>query len=168
MTRPGNIQLIRNKKQHVKKAEAPHSAVHTKNVADQILQLENMVSQNNPYVRTIIRTNAKAPCIILYTDEQLADLQNICCTGHSILGVDKTYNLCDMHITVTCYKQLSVTRQQTDVHPIFIGPIYIHDNSDFESYCHFFNTLKMKLCGSSLNSLVIGSDDERALVKAVP
>ncbi|KAH3786238.1 hypothetical protein DPMN_164344 [Dreissena polymorpha] len=38
--------------------------------------------------------------------------------------------------------------------------------SDFESYCHFFHTLKIKICGSSPHSLVIGSDDERAVVKA--
>ncbi|XP_060592163.1 uncharacterized protein LOC132746904 [Ruditapes philippinarum] len=72
-----------------------------------------------------------------------------------------------MHVTVTCYKQLSVNRQRTDEHPVFLGPIYLHDNSDFESYCQFFNHLKMKLCSSPLDRLVIGSDDERALVKAI-
>ena len=65
--------------------------------------LENMVSENHTFVRSIIRDNNKTPCIALYSDEQISDLKNICCTGHSILGVDKTFNLCEMHVTVTCY-----------------------------------------------------------------
>ncbi|XP_053376475.1 uncharacterized protein LOC128547528 [Mercenaria mercenaria] len=165
-TRPTGLQQIRDKKKNMTKTNGQHSSSR-KNVADHILNLENMVSNNHSYVRSIIRNNGKTPCIILYTDEQMTDLQNICCQGHTVLGVDKTFNLCDMHVTVTCYKQLSVNRQRTDDHPIFIGPIYLHDNSDFESYCHFFYHLKMKLCSSPLDKLVIGSDDERALVKAV-
>jgi hypothetical protein len=86
-----------------------------------------------------------------HLDEQLADLHNFCCQGHTVIGTDKTFNLCDMFVTVTCYKQLSVNRQRTDEHPIFMGPIYLHDKSDFESYCHFFYHLKMKLCSFLYN-----------------
>ena len=91
----------------------------------------------------------------------------MCCTGQTVLGVDKTFNLCDMHVTVTCYKQLSVIRQRTGQPPIFIGPVFVHDNSDFESYCHFFHHLKMKLVDIDLTKLVIGTDDETAMVKAI-
>lgn len=46
--------------------------------------------------------------------------------------------------------------------------MYIHDNSDFETQSHIFQHLKMKLCdGPSLSSLVVGGDDERAMVNAV-
>ena len=91
----------------------------------------------------------------------------MCCTGQTVLGVDKTFNLCNMHVTVTCYKQLSVIRQRTGQPPIFIGPVFVHDNSDFESYCHFFHHLKMKLVDIDLTKLVIGTDDETAMVKAI-
>ena len=112
-----------------------------------------------PYVRSVVRTNNKTPGIILYTDEQIRDLKNLCCSGKSTLGFDKTFNLCDMHVSVTCYKQLSVVRTTTGETPIFIGPIFIHDNSDFETYCHFFHHLKVKLVDTDLIKLVIGSDD---------
>jgi hypothetical protein len=63
----------------------------------------------------------------------------MCCTGQSILGIDKTFNLCDMHITASCYKQTSVKMETTDEPPIFLGPIFIHDNSDFHIFTHFFH-----------------------------
>lgn len=83
-----------------------------------------------------------------------------------MLGVDKTFNLCDMHVTVTCYKQLTVNRHKTREPPIFFGPMFLHDNSDFETYAQFFNHLKVKLINCDLDGLTIGSDDEKALVKA--
>jgi len=72
-----------------------------------------------------------------------------------------------MHVTVTCYKQLTVKRVRTGEPPIFLGPLFIHDNSDFETYSHFFHHLKVKLMDSNLKSLVTGSDDEKALVKGI-
>ena len=90
------------------------------------------------------------PCIILYSDEQIADLKTFCCSGLTVLGVDKTFNLCDMHVTVTSYKTLSVTKSTTKKPYIFLGPIYIHDNSDLETYCHLFHHLKVELCDSDL------------------
>ena len=88
--------------------------------------------------------------IVLYSEKQLEDLRSMCCTGQSILGIDKTFNLCDMHRTT-----------------IFLGPIFIHDNSDFYSFTHFFHHLKIKLYGASTNQLTIGSDEEKDLVNAI-
>ena len=118
-------------------------------------------------VRAVIRTNNKSPGVILYQDEQIEDLKSLCCSGKTVLGVDKTFNLCQMHVTVTCFKQLSVVRSDSKEAPIFMGPIFLHDNSDFETYCHFFHHLKVKLVDTNLSKLVIGSDDERAMVKAI-
>ena len=113
---PG-LEQIRNKRRTEKNKE--ENACNGHNVADQILVVENMVSQNHPFVRTIIRDKNKTPCIILYTDEQIEDLKNICCNGDAVLGVDKTFYLCKMHVTITCYKQTSVIRHDTNEHPIF-------------------------------------------------
>ena len=170
VTRPSSIQQIRAKKRYDKAKNDDCSMGHTKNVADNIQQLENMVTHNHSYVRAIVRTNGKTPVTILYNDEQLYDIKNICCTGQAVLGVDKTFNLCDIHVTVTCYKQLSVVKDQGDgttAPPIFLGPVFLHDNSDFETYCAFFHHLKMKLIDANLSKLVIGTDDEAAMVKAM-
>ena len=91
----------------------------------------------------------------------------MCCTGQSILGIDKTFNLCDMHVMASCYKQTSVKMETTGEPPIFLGSIFIHDNSDFHKFTHFFHHLKIKLFGASINQLTIGSDEEKALVNAI-
>jgi hypothetical protein len=157
LTQPTGLQQIYDL-QHRERKKDKNIEGHTHNFADQIRHLENLVSENSKFVIAIIRTNAKTPCIVLFTDEQIEDLQNLCCTGKAILGVDKTFNLCKMHVTVTCYKQITVTRMKNGQPPIFLGPLYIHDNSDFESYSHFFYQLKLKLIDTPLHKLVIGSD----------
>jgi hypothetical protein len=35
-----------------------------------------------------------------------------------------------MHMTATCYKQTTVVKDSTGEEPIFLGPMFIHDNSD--------------------------------------
>lgn len=66
----------------------------------------------NTIDKSIIRDMGKAPCLILYTDEQIQDIKTLCCTGLSILGIYKTFNLCDMHVTATCYKQTTVIMEK--------------------------------------------------------
>ena len=164
VSRPTNLQQVRNKKRRVKKES---NTSNGNNVADQVQVLENMVANNHNFVRTIIRDKNKTPTIILYNDDQIQDLKNICCTGQSVLGIDKTFNLCNMHVTTSCYKQTSVVRTRTEEPRIFFGPIFIHDNSDFESFGNFFFHLKMKLIETDCKQLVLGTDDEKALVKAI-
>ena len=60
----------------------------------------------------------------------MADIRNLCCSGRTVIGVDKTFNQCDMHVTATCFKQLTVNRETTGNSPIFLCPVYIHDDTD--------------------------------------
>lgn len=69
ITRPTGLQQIRDKKKYeIRKGKPLH---HKNNVADNIQTLETQVSHNHPYIRSVIRTNSKTPCIILYSDEQI-------------------------------------------------------------------------------------------------
>lgn len=79
---------------------------------------------------SIVRDQGKAPCIIRYSEDQMTNLKTLCCSGQRILWVDKTFNLCDMHVTATCYKQIRVLKDMTNEPPIFLGSVFIHDNSD--------------------------------------
>ena len=166
ISRPTGLQQINDKIKYEKAKEKKHIG-HSNNIADQITTLENMVSEGHPFVRSIIRTSKRSPCIILYSDEQMTDIKNLCCTGQTVLGIDKTFMLCKMHVAVTCYKQMTVNRTRTNEPPLFLGPLFIHDNSDFDTYSHFFHHLKIKLLDTNLSKLVIGTDDEKALVKAI-
>ncbi|KAK3101791.1 hypothetical protein FSP39_006376 [Pinctada imbricata] len=161
---PKNKQQVRDKKKNDKKKTKTHIG---KNIADHMAEIDNLVTQNDSIVKSVIRSQGKSPCLILYNDEQIKDLKNICCTGQSILCVDKTFNLCDMHVTATCYKQVSVVDEKTNESPIFLGPMFIHDSSDFGTYASFFNHLGTLLANTDTSQLVIGSDEEVALVNAI-
>ena len=72
-----------------------------------------------------------------------------------------------MQWSVTGYKQLTVNRTSTSEPPLFFGPVFMHNNSDFENYSDFFNHLKVKLATNDTNNMVIRTDDERAMVNAI-
>ena len=70
-----------------------------------------------------------SPAVILYKEGKIQDIKRLCSQGTVILGVDKTYNLSNMHITARVVKQLLVVREPTDDHSLFIGPAFIHGHS---------------------------------------
>ena len=111
---PANHQQIYDKKSKVMAKERKENGFtyNRNNIADHIKEIESKVTDNHPFIRSVVRHDGKVPFIISYLAEQMTDLKqlHVCCTGQAILGVEKTFNLCDMHVTVSCYEQSAVTR----------------------------------------------------------
>jgi hypothetical protein len=63
------------------------------------------------------------------------------------------------------YKNVSVNRTKTGEPPIFLGPMLLHTSSNYMSFFTFFSHIYGRL--NKLQSILIGSDDEEALVKAI-
>ncbi|KAK3104132.1 hypothetical protein FSP39_024650 [Pinctada imbricata] len=167
---PSSKRQVYDKKQTDRKRERRNNddrQYNRWNIADHIREIDYLVAEGDSIVKSIVRDQGKAPCLILYSDEQISDIKTLCCSGQTILGIDKTFNLCYMHVTATCYKQTSVTKDSTNDAPIFLGPLYIHDNSDFETYSNFFNHLRTKLTDVDKSRLVFGSDEEQAMVNSI-
>lgn len=75
----------------------------------------------------------------------MRDLQRFCCSGpapeSTVMCVDKTYNLGSLHVTPTVFKHLGLFRKNnTSIHPLYLGPISIHGNSNFQTLSYFFST----------------------------
>ena len=68
---------------------------------------------------------------------------------------------------MTGFKHQTIRRIKIDDNPIFLGPVLIHDASDFPTFSHFFHQLRLRLLDVPLHQVVIGSDEEKALVKAI-
>ena len=100
------------------------------------------VPQNNP---EITRNNVHLTVVIMY---------------------DKTFNLGPLHLTVTVFKQHSVTRMATNDNPIFFGPMCLHGNSNRSMWTAFFQHLATALDGCE-KFLVFGTDNERALTSSI-
>ena len=135
----------RNKKQvYNAKARSGKGADDPKaNFADQVSAVEEL-QHSLPFVRQIIRQHGKVPCIILHTPEQIEDLKRFCCPPTScastVLCVDKTYNLGDVHVTTTVYKNLSLLSRRSSEYPLFFGPMFLHGDSDTDSFFYFFSS----------------------------
>ncbi len=105
-----------------------------------------------------------SPSVILWREEQIIDLKRLCCPGHPILGVDKTFNVGDYY---TLQIHLALQRKDTKQQPLFMGPIYVHESSTFDSFHHYFAHLAAQIQDPSTCNMVVGSDDEKALTKVL-
>ena len=157
-----NLKQIRNKKHYLARKES--EPTHVSNFADQF-QYINQLAINEPMIKGVnLEPNYG---VIVFNDYQLLDIERFCCSGMTPLGFDKTYNLGNIFLTGSAYKNLAVKSSKTGEVPIFLGPMYLHTKSTFSDFHPFFSCLASKLRDISANKLIISSDNERALVKAI-
>ena len=74
--------------------------------------------------------------------------------------------MAEVHVTATVFKNLAVKRRKTGEHPIFLGPIFLHGNSDSQTFKVFFKHLANEL-ENEPSAPTFGSDDERAMRLAI-
>ena len=150
----------------------------TNNLADEMNTLCSLVVEND-FVKNVSFTADHAPCVVLFTKEQLSDVKRFCGANapdkmRSVLCVDRTFNLSSLFVTITVFKNQSVLRNTTMQPPIFLGPLFLHGDGQFMTYLTFFNFLRGMLDTDLYSSevklmdgIVTGSDEEAALVKAM-
>lgn len=159
-----DTQQVKNVKHKVVNPGSESSG-RRQNLADAMQKIDETLLHSHPLVQATVRNKLKSPGIILYTEEQLQDFRRSCCAGalnvSTEVGVDKTLNLGLVHLTVIAFKQPSVTRKMTGEHPVFLGPMYLHGNSDMFSLLLFFQHLHGKLLDAP-GDPVFGSDDDKA------
>ena len=142
--------------------------VNTCNFADEVQAVCSMVSTDD-FVQSVTIQHGRVPSVVLYSKRQIDDVKAFCFnrTAGSVLGVDKTYNLGKIYVTVSVYRNLSLLRKGTNYPPIFFGPMFIHGNSDFDTFSTFFGQLSARFVDNSFADLRIGSDEEASIRKAV-
>ena len=86
-----------------------------------------------------VLTYKDAYVAFVYTDKQLQDIEQFCCkeTGASVLGIDTTYNLCDMWVTDTSYRNHRVMSTRNKKHPVALGPVMFHFAKEEETFRRF-------------------------------
>lgn len=164
---PRNSRVVRNQQyaQGKRRREA-NCSVNNNNIADEVQQVCSMVVHDN-YVQSVIVTRDRAPMVILYNNRQLTEIRSFCGSNTgSVFSLDKTYNLGKFYVTVTVYRNLALQRNGSQVPPSFIGPMFLHSNSDFDTYCVFLGHLSARLSSICFRDMRIGSDEEQAIRKA--
>ena len=89
----------------------------------------------------------------------------------SVLGIDRTFNLGACYATTLVYQHNNPVRKIKDNAPIFLAAIYLHWDGLYPTYHRFLSHLQTKLSrdigGTQISQIVIGSDEEAALLKAI-
>ena len=165
---PRDKRVVRNKKYNGKKDERQASGTtYRSNFADEVQTLCSMVT-NDDLVKSVTVNSGRVPHVVLCSERQLNDIKSFCFNKKgSMLSFDKTYNLGSLFVTVGIYRNLALQRVGSDDVHIFIGPIFIHGNSDFETYAHFFSYLSVRLASCDATQLRMGSDEEESVRKAM-
>ena len=78
------------------------SSLYTKNLADKIQMLENM-AHTHLFVQQVVNYKEASPAVIIFTSRQISDIRRLCVINGSVLGVNKTVNLTELHVTATVF-----------------------------------------------------------------
>ena len=117
---------------------------------------------------TFVRDDKAAPFpqCVLFFDWQLLDMRCFL-TNNKKFGIftaDTTYNLGKFYVTPTAYPQLLLEDVRSKQHPTMVGPILVHQQTDFTSFSYFASTL-ISHNKQLHNILCFGSDGDKALVE---
>ena len=122
----------------------------------------------HPMVQEVKETKGTTPSVILYVYLSHAARYdgNHKKPQKDSDWMDHKFNLGDVYVTTTMYKNQCLVRNITGKPPIFIGPLILHSWGTFDVYHQFFSHLSLKL--SSLGAgVVFGTDGEASLVRAI-
>jgi len=159
---PRNERMVRNKKYNDSKNECKATdKAYRVNFADEIQTLCSMVT-NDYLVKSVTVNSSRVSHVVLCSERQLNEIKAFCFDKQcgSVLSFDKTYSLGSLYVTDGVYRNLVLQRIGSGNVPIFIGPIFIHGNSYFETYTHFFSYLFIRLASCDCRLLRLGSDEE--------
>ena len=157
--------MLPRNRQQISNVRRSHTT-HDKNVLYSVM-LECKLTQgsNDAFVRDV--KAAPSPQSILFFDWQLCDMERFLSNNRQfgVLTVDTTFNLGEFYVTIVTYPQLMLQDVRTGKHPTMVGPVLIHQQTDFPSFNYFAATLishNKKL----RNALCFGTDGDKALVEA--
>jgi hypothetical protein len=170
---PRDLKQVQNAKYNSeKKMRIDKGHNYKNNVADEVQALLTDIHEH-PFIQEIVQTKGKPPCIILYLEDSLNDIKQFCSSNArnpSVLGIDRTFNLGACFATTLVYQHNNLKRKGTNNSPIMLAAIYLHWDGSYATYHRFFSHLQSKLgtdIGGTQSRIVIGSDEEAALTKAI-
>lgn len=165
---PRDYKQVRDKKYNdAKKMKQPPQTRAT-SVDNEVVDLLAML-EGNPNVQQIILRKDKKPCLILYSGEQIEELKsNVLGQNGNVLGVSKTLQVGEWCVTPTGYKNTSIIHKGSPDSPIFLGPVFLHKETDFETYHAFFSHLRAVLSEETHSlDLKLGGNFDQSIFKAV-
>eukprot|EP00794_Sanderia_malayensis_P002937 gene2937-3394_t len=131
---PRDMKQIYNRKSQLKKKkESGDQRVSA--ASDEMLQIIHE-QKTCDFIQTIVATRS-AYFFFVYSPKQIDDIKQFCCDkveAVSVLGVDTKFNLCDLRVTDTCYRNKRIVHSSSGKHPVFLGPAMFHFTKGPDSF----------------------------------
>ena len=171
---PRDLKQVQNAKYHNERKKRSSNNKHNRqNAADEIQTLLSDI-HCHPFIQEIIQLKGKPPCVVLYLQDDLEDIRQFCTSSArnpSVVGIDRTFNIGACYATTLVYQHKNLLRKGKTYSPIMLGAIYLHWDGYYETYHRFLSHLQSRLSanlsGLQFSNVVIGSDEEAALTKAI-
>lgn len=158
---PRNLKQIYNRSSK-KKTNSEESRVNITG------QLESLIMQQrdpDSMVKTVTITD-NAYMTFLYTERQIDNISRFCTkqSDSEVLGVDTTFNLCDLWITDTSYINQRLINPSSGRSPVHLGPLMLHFTKTEQTFGRF--ALELVSANPNLKNLkFLGVDLEAAIFK---
>ena len=100
--------------------------------------LQLIEEQKNEIIESIVVSN-KADFFFMCSSNQIQDITKLCRpeSDASVLGVNTTFNLCDLWVPDSCYKNTRIGNRATGNHPVFLGPLIFDFTKDKSTFPRF-------------------------------
>ena len=142
-TEPRNQKQVANRRRAQKRRlETPTSSKLLNSPCGDLEKLIRLQHDPKSPVQTVLISGDWFLAFI-YSERQLNDIVKFCCNlddvSSSVLGVDTTFNLCDMWLTDTSYRnqRLKTVRSNRKRSPVFMGPAMLHHSKDENTFRRF-------------------------------
>ena len=128
---PRNVKQIQNRK-HISNIS---STERDDDGNDELLKLVLAQRNSESLIKTVIITG-KHYLTFAYNEKQIQDIEKFCTTEleASVLAVDTTFNLCDMWITDTSYRNKRLLNPTTGKHTVFLFPVMLHFSKNEKTF----------------------------------
>ena len=119
-----NFKQIKNGKQQLKSSSKYNKQDWQTN--DELTTVFNALENEN-IIQTISAV-ISTYFLFLYTDRQIKGIKNVCCEDSkpSVLPIDTTFNLCNLRITDTSYRNKGLINRESEKNLIFLGRIMFY------------------------------------------
>ena len=123
-----------------------------------------IASQNDSNIIQNMSIVKSAYYVFVYTDRHLHDIKQFCCRKDDAvpLAFDTTFNLCDLWLTDTSYRNKRLLNESTGTSHVFLGPCMFHFTKGEEAFSRFAS--ETRTGNSGLDDLkILGVDMESAI-----
>ena len=133
---PRNLKQLRNRQIAIQKSllRSTNETI-SQQANDHLHTLLQAQRDSVFFLKTVIMTD-QSYTAFAYTEKQVSDIEKFCCKSTEF-AVDTKFNLCDLWITETSYRNKRLVNTIDRRTPVYLGPIMLHFTKDEKTFGRF-------------------------------